>query len=320
MCNLQFAIFSAVEAGDMSGETTDRLIQGMAFEGDFRILAAQTTDLVRDARRRADLSPVAAIALGRAMTGALLLARLLQKDARNQYVTLRFDGGGPLGLVVAEATVAGSVRGFVANPLVDQPNLDVGAAVGSEGTLTVVRGGTPQGRPYTSQVRLATGSIARDLALFLSRSEQIHSAVLLGVHVGPEGIGAAGGVVVQSFPHASDESIASMEQRILETPPLSALVRKLPIEDVVGEMFRGTGYKALDPSFDVALRYHCPCTRERALAPFALFAREEIDDMIEKDGGADATCQFCGVEYHFGADELERVRRRDEDREARGEA
>jgi len=293
----------------MSGRNgmSDRLIQGMTFDGDFRILAAQTTNLVRAARERVDLSPVASIALGRATTGALLLARLLDKDLRNQYVTLRFDGGGPLGPVIAEATVAGTVRGFVANPLVDQKTLDVGAAVGSDGTLTVVRGGPPSGKPYTSQVRLVSGSIAKDLAFYLAHSEQIHSAVLLGVFVDSHGIEAAGGLIVQSFPHASEESIAEMERRIAETPPLSTLLEKLPIEGVVEEMFRGTGYKALDPSFDVPLRYHCPCTKERALAPFALFEPDEIVEMIEKEGGADATCQFCGATYHFTPDELRTV-------------
>src|SRR4051812_47811463 len=104
-------------------ETSDRLIQGMASSGDFRVIAAQTTTAVDTAREILDLAPVAADALGRAMTGSLLLARLLAKDVRNQYVTLRFDGSGPLGTVIADATIAGHVRGYVANPVPEDPLL-----------------------------------------------------------------------------------------------------------------------------------------------------------------------------------------------------
>jgi molecular chaperone Hsp33 len=141
-------------------EENDRLIQGMAWGGDFRIIAAQTTQTVEAARLRTDLSPVATAAIGRAMTGAVLLARLLDKQVRNQWVTLRIDGGGPLGSLIAEGTVAGTVRGFVSNPHVDDRNVNVGAAVGSRGNLTVVRGTPPQGTPYTSQVLGGSGEIA----------------------------------------------------------------------------------------------------------------------------------------------------------------
>jgi len=129
----------------------DRLIQGMAGNGDFRILAAQTTNTVEAAREILDLSPVAADALGRALTGSLLLARLLDKDVRNQHVTLRFEGNGPLGVLIAEANVSGGARGYVANPVPEtDESLDVGRAIGS-GMLTVVRGTPPVGKPYTSQ-------------------------------------------------------------------------------------------------------------------------------------------------------------------------
>src|SRR5256885_1514439 len=117
----------------------DRLIQGMAANGDFRILAAQTTDTVETARELLDLAPVATDALGRALTGALLLARLLEKNVRNQYVALRFEGNGPLGVVIAEGNVAGGARGYVANPVPTDPTLNVGTAIG-RGRLTVVRG------------------------------------------------------------------------------------------------------------------------------------------------------------------------------------
>src|ERR1051326_6724316 len=184
----------------------DRLIQGMAGGGDFRIIAAQTTETVENGRELLDLAPVAADALGRALTGSLILARLLDKALKNQYVTLRFEGDGPLGVVIAEGTVAGHARGWVANPVPTDAALDVPRALG-RGRMTVVRGVPPEGRPYTSQL-LTTGSgIAKDITRYLHNSEQITSAVLLGVLNRRDGVAAAGGGVIQAFPHATDEWI-----------------------------------------------------------------------------------------------------------------
>lgn len=282
----------------MQGE--DRLIQGMAGHGDFRIIAVQSTQTVEKARELLDLSPVAADAMGRALTGSLLLARLLDKDVRNQHVTLRFEGDGPLGVLIAEANVRGSARGYVENP-VPETDITVAQAIG-RGMLTVVRGTPPAGRLYTSQVTLA-GSVAEDLTRYLLGSEQIASAVLLGVLNRREGVAAAGGLVVQAFPHAGEEAIATMEARIKEAPPLSTVIEKMPIEDVVAQMFHGIGYKQIDPSFNVPVGYRCPCTRERALAPFVLFSRDELLEMIA-EGGSEVTCQFCGRKYSFTREDL----------------
>jgi molecular chaperone Hsp33 len=283
-------------------EAQDRIIQGMAGGGDFRVIAAQTTIAVETAREILDLSPVAADALGRVMTGSLLLARLLDKDVRNQYVTLRFEGSGPLGTIIADGTVAGSVRGYVANPVLEDPLLDVEAAIGN-GMLTVVRGTPPAGKPYTSQLLLAGNGIATDLTRYLMRSEQIASAVLLGVLNRRDGVAAAGGMIIQAFPHATEESIAKMEARIKEAPPLSTLVEKLPIEDVVATVLEGLDYKQIDAGYTVPVAYSCSCSRERALAPLALLGMPEIWKMID-EGGTEVVCQFCGRKYLFGPDDL----------------
>ena len=280
----------------------DRLIQGMAEGGDFRIIAAQTTKTVETARQVLDLAPVATDALGRALTGSLLLARLLDKNVKHQYVTLRFEGNGPLGGIIAEANVTGSARGFVANPVPLDTNLDVSRAIG-RGLLTVVRGTPPAGRPYTSQITLEGGGVAQDLTRYLAGSEQVTSAILLGVLNRREGVAAAGGIIVQSFPHASEESIGRIEHRIKEAPPLSTLLDKMPIEDVVSTVFHGCQYKQIDPSFNVPLSYTCSCSRERALAPLALFTPNELRDMIDQ-GGSEVVCQFCGRKYCFKSDDL----------------
>ncbi len=274
----------------------------MAGGGDFRILAAQTTLTVETAREILDLAPVAADALGRALTGSLLLARLLNKDVRNQYVTLRFDGDGPLGTMIAEGTVAGGARGYVANPVPSDPDLKVGQAIG-RGMLTVVRGAPPAGTPYTSQITINGSGVAQELTRYLMRSEQIASAVLLGVMNRRDGVAAAGGIIIQAFPHASEAAIAAVEKRIQEVPPLSTLLEKMPIEGVVAQVLQGMDYKQIDSSFDVPLEYRCSCSRERALAPLVLFSREELEEMIH-EGGSVVRCEFCGRKYSFTREDL----------------
>ncbi len=280
----------------------DRLIQGMAEGGDFRIIAAQTTHTVETARQLLDLAPVATDALGRALTGSLLLARLLDKNVKHQYVTLRLEGDGPLGVIIAEANVAGAARGYVANPVPEDQTLDVSRAIG-RGMLTVVRGTPPAGKPYTSQITLEGGGVAQDLTRYLAGSEQISSAVLLGVLNRRDGVAAAGGMVIQSFPHASEESINRIEKRIKEAPPLSALLDKMPIENVVATVFDGCSYKQIDASFNVPLSYTCTCSAERALAPLALFTPDELREMIEQ-GGTEVVCQFCGRKFRFEKTDL----------------
>ena len=280
----------------------DRLIQGMAEGGDFRILAAQTTQTVEKARAVLDLAPVATDALGRALTGSLLLARLLNKNLKHQYVTLRFEGSGPLGIVIAEANVAGEARGFVGNPVPEDATLDVARAIGP-GRLTVIRGTPPTGKPYTSQLELKGGGVAQELTHYLALSEQIFSAVLLGVLNRREGVAAAGGIIIQAFPHAAPEAIDRIEKHIKEAPPLSTLIEKMPIEDVVATVLQGCDYKQIDASFNVPLSYTCTCNRERALAPLALFPANDLAEMIEQ-GGTEVVCQFCGRKYGFTPDDL----------------
>jgi molecular chaperone Hsp33 len=282
--------------------SSDRLIQGMAANGDFRIIAAQTSATVETAREILDLSPVAADALGRALTGSLLLARLLDKDVRNQHVTLRFDGDGPLGVMIAEANVSGGVRGYVANPVPEDTTLDVPRAIG-HGMLTVIRGTPPAGRLYTSQVNLEGGGVAQEITRYLARSEQIASAVLLGVMNRREGVTGAGGVIIQAFPHATEESRREIEERIKHAPPLSTLIEKMPIEAVVAQVLEGLNYKQIDESFNVPVEYRCSCNRQRALAPLALFPQEELREMVD-EGGQEVVCQFCGRKYSFTREDL----------------
>ncbi|MGA7616204.1 MAG: Hsp33 family molecular chaperone HslO [Thermoanaerobaculia bacterium] len=285
-------------------EPGDRIIQGMAADGDFRIVAARTTDVVDIAREVQDLSPLAADALGRALTGAVLLARLLEKERHEEYMTLRFEGKGPLGTLIAEASSGGGVRGYVANPQYQNPTGDVGEALGHDGILTVIRNGAPDSPPYTSQVSLVSGQVAKDLAHYLLTSEQIPSAVLLGVLNRPGGVSAAGGIIVQAFPHAAEESVIAMEKRIRHAPPLSTMLDVMTIEQTVHSLFDPLGYKQLDAEINVPVEYSCTCNRERALRQFRHFSPQELGEMIREEDDSVATCQFCGRRYVFTSEDL----------------
>ena len=192
------------------------LLRGLAGQG-VRIVAADTTSLVEDARRRHDAAPTAAAALGRTLTGALLLSHVLLKDPRDR-VTVRFRGDGPLGGIIADAGLDGSVRGYVSNSQVDLPlredgKLDVGTAVG-QGELEVIRSHAPLGDPYSSSVDIVTGEIAEDFAVFLAMSEQIRSAIMLGVYLEGGQVERAGGVLMQALPEAGDDDLGLVERNV----------------------------------------------------------------------------------------------------------
>jgi molecular chaperone Hsp33 len=279
-------------------------VLGMAGGGDFRVIAAQTAASLEHARLRCDLSPVAAAALGRALTSAVLLARLLDKHVPEQHVSLRLEGGGPLGGVIAEATIDGRIRGCVGNPQYEDTACDVGLAIGSGGNLTVVRKSPPLMRPYTSQVRLVSGEVARDVAHYLATSEQIPTALMLGVLNRPAGVASCGGIVIQAFPHTTTKAIEAMEKAILEAPPLSSLLDEMPLQGAVARVLGSVGYKPLDPSFDIPIEYHCGCSREKALRMYRYFPPQELGEMIREGKESEAVCHFCGMKYSFTPDEL----------------
>ena len=295
-----------------------RLVRGLAGDGAFRVIAAETTDAVEEARRRHGLSPTATAALGRALTGAALLAFLLSKTPRER-VTLKIEGEGPLGHLVAEAGVDGRVRGYVGHPEADVPlsekgKLDVGRLIGP-GELRVMRS-LPNGEIYDSSVPLVSGEIAEDLAHYLLKSEQIPSAVLLGVRVSPEGpVEAAGGMVVQVLPGAPEEAIARLEENLKDLPGFSALLKEKGLTGAVREVLKGLDFEPTDLGEGVQVRFACRCDREKARDSLRFFGPEELREMAE-EGGAEVVCRWCGEVYRFSPEEL-RALIADAGREAR---
>lgn len=283
---------------------SDYMVRAIAAGGNIRAFAARTTAAVEEARRRHDTWPTATAALGRALTGTLLLSATL-KD-RNESVTLRVDGDGPLGGITCDADEQGNGRGYVRNPHVDlDPNalgkLDVGGAVG-KGYLHVTRQLALEGT-YTGTAELISGELGEDLAYYLTKSEQTPSAVALGVRVAPDGaVVAAGGYMIQLMPATSDAERDQLEVNIRAMTAISlALEEGMTPEEILGSVLAGLDYKILETR---ELRFACQCSRERALAALASLPQDDLEAMIEEDQGAELTCQFCGEVYQFTAQEL----------------
>ena len=284
---------------------TDKLIRAIAADGGIRAVGVITTALTEEARYRHKLSYVATAALGRAMASGLLLASSMKKDGSR--VNIHFKGDGPLGTVLADAGLDGTVRGYVQNPTVELPpnkkgKLDVGKAVGHNGYLHVVRD-VGYGQPYSSTVELVSGEVGEDIASFLVTSEQTLSALLVGVFVGANGVAAAGGILLQIMPKASrDESLINLlESRVSQLTGFTPLLLEgKTLREIMEQLLGDLDLFVFPESQNVS--FHCGCSFERVLGALKMLGEAELEDMIEKDEGAEAVCQFCGEVYQ--ADEL----------------
>ena len=285
----------------------DKLIRATAADSGIRAVGVITTRLTEEARQKHKLSYVATAALGRAMSSGLLLASSMKKEGSR--VNLRIKGNGPLGGLLVDAGLDGTVRGYVANPQVELPpnaigKLDVGKAIGKEGYLYVVKD-IGYGYPYSSTVELVSGEVGDDVANYLVTSEQTPSALLVGVFVGAEGVTASGGILLQVLPKAArDESlIALLESRVNQLSGFTPLLRQgKTLAEIMTELLGDLGLSILPES--QLVRFDCRCSFNRVLGALKMLGEAELQDMIEKDEGAEATCQFCGEIYQASKDEL----------------
>jgi len=288
----------------------DQLIRATAAEGGIRAVGAIATDLTEEARQRHKLSYVATAALGRAMSAGLLLASNMKREGSR--VNLRIRGNGPLGGLLVDAGLDGTVRGYVDCPAVELPpnaqgKLDVGGAVGCDGYLYVVRD-VGYGYPYSSTTKLVSGEIGDDVASYLVSSEQTPSALLLGVFVGAEGVTAAGGLLLQVLPKAADEPalVELLEARIAHLTGFTPLLRAgQTLPEIFEDLLSDVGLHIFPEAQD--LRFDCRCSFERVLGALRMLHVDELQDMIDKDGGAEATCDFCGEVYQVEARHLTRL-------------
>jgi molecular chaperone Hsp33 len=284
----------------------DAIVTASVPEAGFAITAAVTTGLVRETQRRHGLSPTATAAAGRLITGAALLGAGLKDTLR---ISLQAAGDGPLQRVAAEAwlTASGRIgaRAYVKAPRADLPlnaagKFDVAGAIGS-GTLHVTKA-YEEGQPYSGVVPLQSGEIAEDLAFYLLTSEQIPSAVALGVLADPSGVVAAGGVIAQVLPDADEKAIAMLERRALELPPITTLISNGADAHELIKYFAGEADVRSERVIEVG--FACLCTRERVETALAGLGADELLKMSRERPRTDATCEFCKNVYVFSSAEL----------------
>ncbi|MFW6359505.1 MAG: Hsp33 family molecular chaperone HslO [Chroococcales cyanobacterium] len=285
----------------------DTLLRATAADGGIRAVGVITTRLTEEARKRHKLSYVATAALGRAMSSGLLLASSMKRE--QSRVNIRIKGNGPMGGLLVDAGLDGTVRGYVDRPWVELPpnskgKLDVGGAIGRDGYLYVVRD-VGYGYPYSSTVKLVSGEVGDDVTHYLVSSEQTPSALLVGVFVGAEGVTASGGILLQVMPKAArdEELVQTLESRVSQLSgftPLLQAGKNLP--DIFEELLGDMGLHIF-PDVQM-LRFDCGCSFNRVLGALKMLGVDELQDMIEKDDGAEATCDFCGEVYQASSDHL----------------
>ncbi len=284
----------------------DHVVRAVGSQGNILGLACVTTELVHEACRLHGASMTASAALGRTLTGGALMASLLKREQR---LAIRVDGNGPLKKIIVEADSDGAVRGFVGNPGVDLPprgeKIDVSGGVGKEGLLTVIKDlGAKE--PYSGVVKLRTGEIAEDLAYYFAESEQIPTAMGLGVFVEPTGtIGMAGGFLIQTLPPPDDAMIDRLSERICRMEPVTRILRNghTP-ETLLAMILSEIPFHILEKK---PLSLRCACNRARIERVLISLGSAEMAAMIQDPGEAEVTCEFCRTAYHFDRTALEEL-------------
>ncbi|QMU07037.1 Hsp33 family molecular chaperone HslO [Levilactobacillus suantsaii] len=286
----------------------DYLIKSLIADGMFRAYAMDATDTVAEAQRRHDSWSAATAALGRTLIGTVLLSTSLLKG--DEKLTVKVDGHGPVGAIVADGNADGTVKGYLQYPHTSLPlnpkhKLDVKKAVGTNGMLTVTKD-QGLGQPYTGQVPLVSGELGEDFTYYLAKSEQIPSSVGVSVFVEPDNtVKVAGGFMIQVMPGASDEAIARLEKRLKEMPMVSELLLdgQKP-EDILRLLFPDEDIQILQK---LPVEFKCDCSKDRFASALASVSADAIQEMIDQDHGAEAVCHFCGNKYQFSEDDLRAI-------------
>jgi len=279
----------------------DLLLRAVSEDGSVAIRALVATDVVAEAATRHATGPLATAALGRALMGALLLGSLGKHD---ETVQVRFRGRGPLGGIVVTADSGARTRGYVGDPAVALPlregKLDVGGALGL-GELAVVRHRPGWKEPYTGIVPIVSGEIAEDLALYLTESEQVPSAVSLGVALDSGGaVRAAGGFLAQTLPGADDEAVARLEANVRGLPPASELAHAAGAEAMVAGLLDGLGARPLERDVPA---FYCGCDERRVMRAVLTLGRAALREYSERGEDVEVRCEFCAETYRVHPDE-----------------
>ncbi|MBT2571580.1 Hsp33 family molecular chaperone HslO [Planococcus sp. ISL-110] len=284
---------------------SDYLVRGLGFNGSVRAFAVDSTKTVGEAQRRHMMWPTASAALGRAMTGGVMLGAMLKGDDK---VTIKFEGGGPIGALLVDSNGKGGVRGYASNPQVHfdlnkQGKLDVSRAVGTDGMMSVVKDLGMRDN-FTGQTPIVSGEIAEDFTYYFAVSEQVPSSVGLGVLVDTDNsILAAGGFIIQLMPDTDDETITKIEERLSNIEPVSKMIQRgLSPEEILEAVLGEGNVQILDK---MPVNFECNCSKDRFATAILGLGKKEIQDMIDEDGMAEAQCHFCLQTYQYSKEELE---------------
>ena len=284
----------------------DKIIRVLAKDAPVKASAITAKEMVERSRQIHKTLPVATAALGRSLMAASMMGNQLKE--KDGSVTLRIKGGGPLGGITVVSDSQGNARGYVVNPLVDLPlkgpaKLDVGSAVGRDGSLTVIKDLCMK-EPYVGTVPLVSGEIAEDITSYFAESEQIPTACGLGVLINTDqSVLCAGGYIVQLLPGADDAVAGRLEGAVGRLGPVTdVLNRGADAQTLLEQLLEGMGAELLE---SVPVSYRCYCSRERVSRALISLGRNELEHMIEEQGETDLTCQFCDKVYHYTNEELE---------------
>ena len=283
----------------------DKLIRGNSTDGSIRVFTAITTDVVNEAHRIHQTSATVSAALGRLLTAGAILGSQLKSE--QDSLTLQINGDGPVGMMTVVSNARSEVRGYVSNPIADLPpnskgKLDVSGIIG-QGFLSVIRD-LDLKEPYIGRTPLISGEIAEDLTYYYAKSEQIPTAIALGVLVDTDlSVKAAGGYMIQLMPEATDETADRLTEIVENLPPVTDMImNNMSAEDIAF---------AVTDGFDMVLElnspspeYKCNCSRDRMERALISLGKKELSDIIEEQGNAEMTCRFCDNVYEFSKDEL----------------
>lgn len=277
----------------------DELLRALSEDGFVKISAVNTREMTEKARNIHMTLPVITAAMGRTMTAAAMMGNAMKEEGAS--LTVRINGGGPAGTIMVVSDEEGNVRSYVQNPMVDLPlkengKLDVGAAVGTDGMLTVIRD-FGFGEPYTASTQLVSGEIAEDFAEFFIESEQVPTACALGVLVDrDQSVLAAGGYIVQLLPGAPEEAAIALEENVKRAGAVTAMLTECSTEDMIYRVMDGFNPSIVERD---EITYKCYCSRQRVMDAVAGIGKPELKKMLAEDKKIEVRCRFCDAVYTF---------------------
>lgn len=287
---------------------SDKIIKFLAHNGRVSVICADTTKMVEEARKIHDMSPVVTAAFGRLLTITSIMAT--EMKGSKDKLTVQLKGNGPIGVMIATANNSPIVKGYATNPVVELPlnedgKLDVSGAVGYEGFINVVKDiGLKD--PYIGISPLVSGEIAEDFASYFVNSEQRNSAVALGVLVDKNGVRASGGYLINPMPDATEEDISIVEQSIFKAGAMSKMLdQNLTLEEIAKKITGDENVEIIEDN--IVPKFKCDCSKEHMQDALMTIGKEELQDIIEKEGKAELVCHFCNKKYQFSKQELENI-------------